>query len=57
MNQKEKTDMHRYYMEDELYKCESIENKLIELEHQKHLRLAYIQEKKKQAERTGYNWN
>ena len=54
MNQKEKTDMHRYYMEDELYKCESIENKLIEREHQKHLRLAYIQEKK-QAERTGYN--
>lgn len=56
MNQKEKTDMYRYYMEDELYKCESIENKLIELEHQKHLRLAYIQEKK-QVERTGYNWN
>ena len=56
MNQKEKTDMHRYYMEDEPYKCESIENKLIEREHQKHLRLAYIQEKK-QAERTGYNWN
>lgn len=56
MNQKEKADMYRYYMEDELYKCESIENKLIEQEHQKHLMLAYIQEKK-QAERTGHNWN
>lgn len=56
MKKKEKTDMYRYYMEDELYKCESIENELIEREHQKHLRLAYIQEKK-QVETTGYNWN
>lgn len=56
MKKKEKTDMYRYHMEDELYKCESIENELIEREHQKHLRLAYIQEKK-QVERTGYNWN
>lgn len=56
MKKKEKTDMYKYHMEDELYKCESIENELIEREHQKHLRLAYIQEKK-QVERTGYNWN
>lgn len=56
MKKKEKTDMYRYYMEDELYKYESIENELIEREHQKHLKLAYIQEEK-QVERTGYNWN
>ena len=50
MKKKEKTDMYRYHMEDELYKCESIENELIEREHQKHLGLLIFKRKSKQRE-------
>lgn len=49
-------DIIKDYKEDELYKCEMIENEAREREHLIHLAINYTKEKRNE-QRKGFNWS